>query len=114
VLSADRQVGLPWVVLLGFLRIMTSRRVLAAPLPAPVAIGHVRSWLAQPVALILHPGPRHLDLVEQLAAESLATGELATDLHLAALAIETQAELHSNDAEFTRFSGLRWFNPLAP
>jgi hypothetical protein len=37
---------------------------------------------------------------------------LTTDLHLAALAIEHQAELHSNDADFSRFPGLQWRNPL--
>jgi len=31
---------------------------------------------------------------------------------LAALAIEYQAELQSTDADFARFPGLRWVNPL--
>jgi predicted nucleic acid-binding protein len=31
---------------------------------------------------------------------------------LAALAIEHQGELHSNDADFGRFPQLRWVNPL--
>jgi predicted nucleic acid-binding protein len=39
-------------------------------------------------------------------------GNLTTDTHLAALAIEHQGELHSNDADFGRFPGLRWRNPL--
>ena len=111
-LSDRGQVGLPWVVLLGFLRIMTSRRILVAPLTMAEAAVHVRSWLEQPHASIIIPGPLHLDLVEELALRSSATGELTTDLHLAALAIEHQAELHSNDADFSRFPGLRWKNPL--
>ena len=42
---------------------------------------------------------------------SLGTaGNLTTDAHLAALAIEHQAELHSTDADFARFAGLRWRN----
>jgi predicted nucleic acid-binding protein len=44
--------------------------------------------------------------------EAQASGNLTTDVHLAALAIEHQAELHSNDADFSRFPGLRWTNPL--
>ena len=32
--------------------------------------------------------------------------------HIAALAIEHQAEVHSNDNDFARFPGLRWRNPL--
>lgn len=111
-LSGRGQVGLPWAVLLGFLRIMTSRRILIAPLTMSEAAVHVRSWLEQPHASIIIPGPLHLDLVEDLASRARATGELTTDLHLAALAIEHQAELHSNDADFSRFPGLRWKNPL--
>ena len=45
--------------------------------------------------------------------ESLGTAaNLTTDAHLAALSIEHQAELHSTDADFQRFLGLRWVNPL--
>ena len=35
-----------------------------------------------------------------------------TDAHIAALPIEHQAEVHSNDSDFARFAGLRWRNPL--
>jgi uncharacterized protein len=45
--------------------------------------------------------------------ERLGTaGNLTTDAHLAALAIEYQAELASTDTDFARFPGLRWFNPI--
>jgi len=111
-LSSVQPVALPWVVLLGFLRIMTSRRILEAPLSMEQAVRHIRSWLEQPQTRIIQPGPQHLDLVEDLARRARITGELTTDLHLAALAIEHQAELHSNDDDFRRFPGLRWSNPL--
>ncbi len=39
-------------------------------------------------------------------------GNLTTDAHLAALAIEYQAEVASTDTDFMRFPRLRWFNPL--
>jgi predicted nucleic acid-binding protein len=42
-----------------------------------------------------------------------AGGNLTSDAHLAALAIETRAELCSSDADFARFPGLDWKNPLA-
>jgi len=48
-----------------------------------------------------------------LAAGSSLGANLVMDAHLAALAIDHQAELHSNDTDFSRFSGLRWRNPLA-
>ncbi len=111
-LSGIQTVGLPWVVVLGFLRLMTSRRLLATPLFPSEAMAHIRSWLKQPQVQIIEPGPRHIDLLENLSETARVTGELTTDLHLAALAIEHQAELHSNDSDFGRFPGLRWSNPL--
>jgi hypothetical protein len=98
--------------MLGYLRVMTSRRVLVEPYNPREILEHIRSWLERPQVQILQPGPRHLDLLESLATEAGAAADLTTDLHLAALAIEHQAELHSNDTDFSRFSGLRWFDPL--
>jgi uncharacterized protein len=105
-------VGLAWVVALGFLRLTTHRQVLERPLAVDVACRHVRSWLDQPSVSPLHPGPRHADLLFRLLEGLGTAGNLTTDAHLAALAIEHQAELHSTDADFHRFAGLRWVNPL--
>lgn len=105
-------VGLAWVTLLGFLRITTHRSILAGPLPVDTAIGHLRSWLAQPQVLVLHPGERHAEILFGLLADLGTAANLTTDAHLAALAIEHQAELHSTDADFVRFAGLRWRNPI--
>ena len=72
----------------------------------------VRSWLARPQVLIVQPGPRHLDLLAELMRAGSASGTHTTDVHLAALAIEHQAELSSNDSDLVRFPGLRWTDPL--
>jgi hypothetical protein len=112
-LSVPRSVALPWAVSLGFLRLMTSRSTLVDPMSPAEAIGHIRSWLECPQVVILEPDPRHLDLVDELAQAAGKAGALTTDIHLAALAIEHGAELHSNDGDFDRFPGLRWINPLA-
>jgi hypothetical protein len=91
---------------------MTHRSVLVTPLPAKDAIAHVRSWHMRANVSVLEPGPRHLELLDRLF-EALGTAAgLTTDAHLAALAIEHQCELCSNDADFARFPGLRWSNPL--
>lgn len=111
-LSETKPVALPWVVLLGYLRLISSRNVLADPFLPGEAIEHIKSWLERPQVQILQPGARHLDLVDGLMNAAQATGKLTTDAHLAALAIEYQAELHSNDSDFSRFPGLRWTNPL--
>jgi len=62
---------------------------------------------------IVEPGPRHIDLLGELFGSTGVAGSLTTDTHLAALAMEHQAELHSNDADFARFPGLRWHDPIA-
>ena len=112
-LSNPRPVGLPWAVILGFVRVMSSNVVFSSPMEPAEAIAQARSWLACPQARVVVPGPHHLDVLSDLMASSRAPGRLTTDAHLAALAIETQSELHSNDTDFGRFSGLRWRNPLS-
>lgn len=111
-LSGRGTVGLPWAVTLGFIRVMSSAALFTNPMAALEAIGHVRSWLDRPQTQIVIPGPRHLDILADIMKASRAPSRLTTDAHLAALAIETQSELHSNDVDFARFPGLRWRNPL--
>ena len=112
-LSESSNVGLPWVVVLGFVRIMTSRVVLTDPMEPLETLAHVHSWFERPQARVLVPGPRHLDILAEIMSAAGASGRLTTDAHLAAMAIENQAELYSNDADFSRFPGLRWINPLS-
>lgn len=111
-LSGDHPVGLPWAVICGFVRLMTHPSVLLEPLETGEALGHVRSWLSLANVEVLDPGPRHLELLERALKEAGVGGNLVTDAHLAAIAIEYQAEIHSNDVDFARFSGLSWRNPL--
>jgi toxin-antitoxin system PIN domain toxin len=112
ILSADEPVALPWVVLLGFLRVSTSERVLPRPLEPARAMAVIDSWLALPVVVPLAPGSEHWRVLRGLLHASGTAGNLTTDAHLAALAIESGAELCSTDGDFARFPGLRWTNPL--
>ena len=112
-LNGVRPVGLPWVTILGFIRVTTHPRVLARPLSPQAACAPVRAWLERPFVAILHPGQRHAEILFGLLERLGTGGNLTTDAHLAALCIEHQAELHSTDADFSRFSGLRWKNPVA-
>ena len=111
-MSGTRPVGLAWAVILGFVRISTDRQILTHPLPARTACTLVRSWLEQPHVAIVHPGDRHAGIVFDLLERLGTAGNLTTDAHLAALAIEHQADLYSTDSDFGRFPGLRWTNPL--
>jgi toxin-antitoxin system PIN domain toxin len=112
-LNGTQPVGLAWVAALGFVRISTHRQILSRPMPVAEACDRVREWLARPYVAVLEPGERHAETLFGLL-ETLGTGaNLTTDAHLAALAMEHQAELHSTDADFSRFAGLRWRNPIA-
>lgn len=112
-LAREQPVGVPWAVAFGFLRLVTHPAVLSTPLTATAALDHVDRWFAHAAVQPLEPGPRHLRIVRDLFAATGVGGRLTTDTHVAALAIEHQAEVHSNDADFARFPGLRWRDPLA-
>ncbi len=58
-LGDDEPVGLPWVVVLGFLRIATNSRILPRPLAVAEAFKVVDGWLAEPGVRLLHPGDEH-------------------------------------------------------
>ena len=103
---------MPWATALGFIRIGTHRGILNSPMRAKDAVRTVRAWLDQPRVEILTPGDRHAEILFGLLDVLGTAGNLTTDAHLAALAIEYQADLVSTDPDFARFRGLRWFNPL--
>jgi toxin-antitoxin system PIN domain toxin len=106
------QVGLPWPCLLAFLRITTNPRMFARPNPMAKAWEQVSAWLAcEPVWT---PGPteRHAGVLAALLAQQGVRGDLVSDAHLAALAIEHGLTLCSADNDFSRFANLRWLNPL--
>ena len=111
-LSGTETFGFAWVGLLAFIRLVTNARVFADPMTTAEALDRVDAWLAQPCVTVLHPGQRHAALLRDLLRSTGTAGNLTTDAHLAALAIEHGAELCSADADFSRFAGLRWTNPL--
>jgi toxin-antitoxin system PIN domain toxin len=112
-LNAETEIGLAGPALFGFVRIATNPRVIDPPLSVDDCLGRVESWLERPQVSYLLPGPRHLDIAFRLLRHLGVAANLTTGAQLAALAIEYQAELHSNDADFGRFPQLRWANPLS-
>lgn len=111
-LSGTETVALSWTVLLAFIRLSTRPAVVERPLDAGDAIDLVQSWLDQPCVTVVHPTERHAAILRELLDPLGAAGNLTTDAHLAALAIEHGAELCSCDTDFARFGGLRWRDPL--
>ncbi len=112
-LSGSERVGLPWLVLIAFLRLTTHPHIFETPLTTPMALDYVTGWLAQPCVQPLEPGDRHWLILSQLLHQSGSAGNLTNDAHLAAIAIEHDASLHSADNDFRRFPELKFHNPLA-
>jgi toxin-antitoxin system PIN domain toxin len=112
-MSGDERIALAWTVLLGFIRLTTSPKVLEHPLSVDDSLRTVDAWFSQPSVSPLEPGDSHWTILRDLLLETGSAGNLTTDAHLAALAIEHGAELCSTDADFGRFQRLRWTNPLS-
>jgi uncharacterized protein len=112
-LSGREPVGIAWTVLLAFLRITTRRGIFGRPLGADDAIAYVDGWIEQPPVELVAPGPNHWAIFRALIKASGTAGNLTSDAHLAALAIEHGAEICTLDADFARFPALNWRNPLA-
>ena len=112
-LSGGETVAFTWIALLAFLRLTTRPGLFHKALPLETVFDLIDSWLAQPAATLIHPGPRHHHVLRTLLVPLGTGGNLTSDAHLAALAIEHRAELCSSDGDFARFAGLRWRNPLA-
>ena len=111
-LSGKTAVGLPWVCLLAFVRITTRRGILARPLDVIEALDYVDSWLDQPFVEPIRPGDGHWPILRNLVRSSGTAGNLTSDAHVAALALELGATLYSADYDFKRFPGIEHVNPL--
>ena len=111
-LSGTAPVCLDWVIIGAFIRIATHPSIYQPPATTRDAIDRVDRWLVQPCVRVLTPTERHWEVFNRLLVEGQATGNLVTDAHIAALAIEYGCELQSTDADFARFPSVKWRNPL--
>ena len=111
-LSSDEPFGFAWIVILGFLRIVTNCRIMPTPLIPEVAIDSVNDWLLQPPSLTIVPTHQHWSIFKELLMPLGVAANLTSDAHLAALSIEHGARLYSTDNDFSRFQSLRWTNPI--
>lgn len=113
-LSGAMPVGIPWASVLAFLRLTTNPRMFARPATMAESWQRVEAWLACEQVWIPSPGERHAALLGGCLRAPGMRPNLVPDAHLAALAMEHGLTLCSADADFARFPGLRWLNPLAP
>lgn len=110
--NGDTRVGLAWQTLAAFLRIATNPRAFPDPLPPDEAWQQVEEWLDAPRAWLPQPTAQYRHVLGRLVRTYQVRGPLVTDAQLAALAIDHGVELLSTDADFARFTELRWRDPL--
>jgi uncharacterized protein len=111
--TGTETIGIPWTVLLAFLRLTTRPGLFRNPLRIATAFDLIDFWLEQTSVSIVHPGLRHGIILRELLEPLGTGGNLTSDAHLAALALENRATLYSSDHDFLRFPGVKWRNPLA-
>ena len=111
-LSGTEPVGLPQVVIFGFLRISTNSKIFQDPLTPSEAIRHIRAWLEQPAVQLLPSDSHQVEEALKLLETLGAAGNLVTDAQIAAAALDNRAVVHTSDSDFAKFPNLRWFNPI--
>jgi toxin-antitoxin system PIN domain toxin len=111
-MSGTETICLPWTVILAFLRVSTHPGVFQVPMRVERAFEVMDGWLAQPAVAIIEPTAKHGQILRNLLLPLGTGGNLTSDAHLAAIAIEHGAVLCSMDGDFSRFPGLRCRNPL--
>lgn len=110
-LNRREPVGFSWIAVLAFLRLSTKVGLFPSPLSLDEAIDRVQEWMAQPPSVTPEPTPRHLAVLAGLLRQTGTGGNLVSDAHLAALAVEHDATVVTYDSDFGRFEGVRWQPP---
>lgn len=110
-MSSSETIGIPTAVAVGYVRLTTSPRIMAAPLDTTTSIGVVAGWYQRVNVTAPQPTSRHYEVLDRLLAPIGTGGNLVSDANLAALAVEHGAVLCSFDRDFGRFSGIRWVEP---
>lgn len=109
--ETPRGIAFAWVALLAFLRLSTRPGIFPRPLSADAALKVLAQWLDHPRAQVVHPAERHAELLGRMLASAGTAGNLTTDAHLAALAIEHGATILTFDRDFARFADVAWTMP---
>jgi uncharacterized protein len=111
-LSGNEPVGVPVIVLLAFIRLMTHSTLSGNPMSLPQAKRCVDGWLEQPNCRVLPVGDRTITIFLELISDLGQGGNLCTDAMIAASAKEYDGCVYTNDRDFQRFADIRWSNPL--
>ncbi|MEM1333501.1 MAG: type II toxin-antitoxin system VapC family toxin [Actinomycetota bacterium] len=112
-LSGADTVAFAWIALLAFVRLSTRVGLFPTPLSIDEAMDRVDAWIGAGPAVIVEPGTEHSRIVRSLLKPLGVGGNLVSDAHLAALAIEHRCQVVSFDRDFSRFPGVELVTPSA-
>jgi uncharacterized protein len=112
-LNGPERIGIPWMSLWAFVRIVTNPRALGQPLIPREAWEHVEAWLDAPATWVPTPGRGHRTILGSLLVDKDLRAGLVTDAALAAIALEHGLRVVSADSDFARFPEVGWMNPVA-
>lgn len=111
-LNGSEEIGLSWLVVLGFIRLTTNGKIIPEPLLLADAVAMVDEWLRRPNVKTVQVTPQHWNILQNMLHAVGHGAALTMDAHLACLAIEHDAEIATADEDFSHFPGLKWRNPL--
>ena len=113
-LNSETEIGLSWLVILGFIRLTTNSKILPEPLLLADAVAMVDEWLRRPNVKTVGVTAQHWNILQNMLHAVGHGAALTMDAHLACLGIEHDAEIATADEDFSHFPGLKWRNPLKP
>ena len=111
-MAGPEELALVDQVLVGFVRIVTNRRIFEEPAPTGAALSFVEALISAPRARWLPTTRVVWEAFTRLsAADRQIRGNLVPDAWLAAIAIEHGCRLATSDRGFARFPGLDLVDP---
>jgi toxin-antitoxin system PIN domain toxin len=110
-LKPPRTFAMSELVLSGFVRIVTNRKIFPTPTTLVTALAEVERIWNLPNCVRISPGAKHFDEFVRLCRDGRVTGKLVADAYLAALATESGCTWITFDRDFARFPGLDWQEP---
>ena len=102
-LSGDALIGLPWLSISAFIRVLSNARLPGERFTIKELVEIVERWIEQPNVRLLSPGERHWTVFREMLLNGQVRGPMTTDAQLAGLTIESGGVLYTTDRDFTRF-----------
>ncbi|MBE2205310.1 MAG: PIN domain-containing protein [Chthoniobacterales bacterium] len=111
-LERDEPVAVCAVVAFAFVRLATHPRVFSTPLSVNEAFAYLDNWLEFPSVSFLESEKDDLKVARSLLEAVGTGGNLVTDAQIAAMSLRRNGTVCSADADFSRFPGVKWQDPL--